>query len=74
MQNSKQICSDLLKAQALCQVQDAFELANAVIDAYQNPEHCQQQVSNASRVMIENQGALHRHLQMIDTIPDFVSL
>ena len=58
--NFKQICKDLLNADAIILADDAEKLIDSMIVMHQNPKQRQQQVDNAAAVLEANRGALDR--------------
>lgn len=66
MQNSKSICDELIKNQALKQCQTAVEVADKLLGLHQNPEQCERQIANASAVLHANSGAVDRYLKKIE--------
>lgn len=67
MQNSKSICDELIKNQALKQCRTAAEVADRLIGLHQNPEQRQRQIMNASAVLHANSGAVDRYLKKIES-------
>lgn len=65
MNNSKSICDDLCRANALEKALDADDLINKLIDLYQNPTRRQAQISNATAVLNANRGTLARLLEQV---------
>jgi len=68
MQNSKAICQDLCAAKAMQLVADADALIKALIAMHEDKEMRERQISNATGVLIANQGSVKRHLEVINSI------
>ncbi|MFA5960461.1 MAG: lipid IV(A) 3-deoxy-D-manno-octulosonic acid transferase [Tatlockia sp.] len=66
--NFKTICRDLLEAKAIVLVNTADELIEEVISLHQNPSKKHQQITNASRVLHENKGAIARYMASIEEL------
>ena len=68
MFNFQQISDSLRAAGALVQAADSAELAQAVGDWLQHPEHKRQAGQAGLKVVEANRGALAKHLAIIDTL------
>ena len=68
MQNSKQICDELLSKGALQQVLDAAELIEKIIFFHQHPEKKKLQITRATQVLQANQGSVMNHLQLVEKL------
>lgn len=68
MNNSKAICDELCRAQALKKVVDADELVEAIIALHQSPSQRERQIKQASNVLKANQGTLQRCLAYIEQL------
>jgi 3-deoxy-D-manno-octulosonic-acid transferase len=68
MQNSKQICDELLSKGALQQVLDAAELIEKIIFFHQHPEKKKLQITRATQVLQANKGSVMNHLQLVEKL------
>ncbi len=68
MNNSKSICRDLCAAEAMTMTENADELVAAIAMMHSNPSKREQQIENASKVLIANQGTVARYMEKIETI------
>lgn len=68
MQNSKSICEELCKEDALQQVNDADALVHEIIDLYQHKNKREHQVQQAVRVFQANRGSVVRHLDEVEIL------
>lgn len=66
--NFKTICNDLKEAQAICIVDQADELIDAIIKLHQDKEVQDLMVKNATAVLENNKGSVVRHLQKIEFV------
>lgn len=73
MQNSKSICDDLVKHQALQQCGSSAELADKLVAMHHDSAQRSQQITNALKVLQANQGAVDRYWQKIEGILKGVS-
>lgn len=67
MNNSKSICDDLCRANALEKVLDADDLIKKLVALYQNPMRREAQIKNAIAVLHANRGALDRCIEEIES-------
>ena len=68
MQNSKKICEDLCKDEALYQGKDIRSLITRLKFLYNNPKQKAMQVAHANRVLELNKGVLERCLSKVKTL------
>lgn len=68
MQNSKSICDELLRHQALQICASATDIADKLIALHQNPVKRAQQIKNASTVLQTNSGAVERYWGKIEEV------
>src|SRR6185436_4999290 len=65
MQNFTDVVKQFLARDGAWQVQDAAELEKAIAELLSNESRCEQLGANALEVVRENQGAIHRTVEMI---------
>ncbi|NDH67198.1 MAG: 3-deoxy-D-manno-octulosonic acid transferase [Gammaproteobacteria bacterium] len=68
MQNSKSVCDELVKHQALQICTSAEDIADKLIALYQNPAKRAQQIEHASAVLRTNSGAVARYSGKIEEL------
>lgn len=68
MQNSKSICDELVKHQALQACVSAEDMADKLIEVHRDPSLRAQQIAHASAVLEKNCGALDRYWKKISEI------
>jgi len=66
MNNSKSICDDLCRANALVKALDTDDLIKKLVDLYENPMRRETQIKNATAVLNANRGALDRCMEEIE--------
>ena len=66
MQNSKNLCEELMRAEAMQQVTDASALVEAIDLFYQNRSARDAQVARATAALEASQGAVTRHIKAIE--------
>jgi 3-deoxy-D-manno-octulosonic-acid transferase len=66
MQNSQSIMDALLEAQAIKQVVDAEAWVEVVREWHRHPSLREKQVASATAIFVANQGAVLRHLDLIE--------
>ena len=66
--NFKQICRDLLVADAIILAEDVEKLIDAMVVMHQNPKQRQQQIVNATAVLEANRGALERCMAAVTAV------
>lgn len=66
MNNSKEICRDLVNKGGLVIAEDLDQLIGALIEMHQNPTKKQQQITNALEVLTANRGTVGRYLEKIE--------
>ncbi|MDX2347205.1 MAG: lipid IV(A) 3-deoxy-D-manno-octulosonic acid transferase [Legionella sp.] len=67
MQNSKNLCEALMRAQAMQQVVDASELVQKISLFYQNSRMRDAQITRATAALKAGQGAVARHVKAIES-------
>jgi len=68
MQNSKSICDDLVKHQALQRCVSGDDFAEKLIVMHNHPAQRAQQIANATAVLQANRGAVDRYWAKIEVI------
>ncbi len=68
MQNSKTICTDLQKAEALQWCKNVEDLVQKLIYLSQHPEQRQAQIANASAVLKANQGTVVQYVARVEAL------
>ena len=68
MQNSKSVCDELVKHQALQMCASAEEIADNLIALHEHPTKRAQQIARASAVLHTNAGAVERYLENIEAV------
>ncbi len=68
MQNSKTVCADLKKANALQWSHDVEDLVNRLINLFQNPDDSKTQIQNAMSVLKANQGTLTKYVERLENM------
>ncbi len=66
--NFKQICRDLLAADAIILAEDVENLIDLMVVMHQNPNKRQQQIVNATAVLEANRGALERCMAAVTAV------
>ena len=64
MQNSQTMTQQLVDAGAISQISDAEALFSALVDLHANRSRCDAQIQCATNVLLANQGAVARHIQV----------
>ncbi len=67
MQNSKQLCDELLQAGAMQQVPDAKGMVEVFRELHRNSELREAQIRRATEALKLSQGAVARHVEAIET-------
>ncbi|MDF1646791.1 MAG: lipid IV(A) 3-deoxy-D-manno-octulosonic acid transferase [Legionellaceae bacterium] len=65
MQNSKSLCEELMRVQAMQQVASATALVGAIREFHHKPHLCTAQVTRATDALKASQGAVARHVDAI---------
>ena len=70
MQNSRDFCDELMRADAMQQVPDAKGLVQAIHSLYHNPNLREAQIKRATEALKISQGAVARHVDAIASYLD----